>query len=220
MFDFSRATFRYDPFPVGVATQVFEPNVYEALVKTYPGEGIFRQLTGAYNKWSLSERNNPDAYINFVKGSPPWTEVYRHIKSLKFSVPLLEALKQAGLSIPPGPYTARFEFSSLPADGGGIEAHTDIPSKVLTLIIPIVSPGDWNERWGGGTDMLRPLDPWRRYVDYGEPRKNFETVQTYAYAPNQAVIFIKTFNSWHAVGPILGPPERWRRTLTVNMEHM
>lgn len=218
MLRFDHAVFRYEPYPIGVTTSVFRPDDYMVLLNAWPPEGAFKQLTGAYNKWSLSERNRPQDYIAFLKQSPPWAAFYHHVKSLAFLEPLRAAMNQAGLSFPVGPLTARFEFSSLPAAGGGIEAHTDIPSKVLTLILPMVRPGEWQEAWGGGTDVLRPLDPWRPYRDYAEPRKCFDLVMTYPYASNQCVIFIKTFNSWHAVGPIQGPEGLWRRTITLNVE--
>jgi hypothetical protein len=217
--NYAQATFRYEPYPIGVATSVFKPDAYLALCQAYPDESRFKALTsGGYHKWSLSERNNRVAYHEFIMQSPVWGAFHTYVKSRRVVDDLAACLIGAGIEAPHGPLTARFEFSSLPAEGGGIEAHTDIPSKVLTLILPMVQPGEWDPSWGGGTDVLRPLDPWRRYEDYQEPRKAFEVVATYPYAPNQCVIFIKTFNSWHAVGPIQGPAGQWRRTITLNLE--
>lgn len=218
MLSFQNARFRYEPYPIGVAKDVFEPGQYEALIRTFPAEATFKQMTGNYNKWSLSERNHPEAYKAFVKQSPEWLRFYTYVKTGALLNDLFPCLAKAEIDPPKGPLSARFEFSSLPAAGGGIEPHTDIPSKVLTLILPMVRPGEWDEAAGGGTDVLRPLDPWRPHHDYKEPRKNFELVMTYPYAPNQCVIFIKTFNSWHSVGPISGAPGGWRRTITLNIE--
>jgi hypothetical protein len=219
MMDFSQATFRYEPYPIGLATGVFLPDRYAALVAEFPREETFKRMTGSYNKFSLSERNNPDAYARLIKEHPVWGQVYLHVKSPVFLANVFQCIAAAGLKPPGGKFTSRFEFSSLPSYGGGIDPHTDIPSKVVTLILPMVRPGEWPEEWGGGTDVLRPLDPHRLYQDYKEPRKAFEVVATYPYAPNQAVVFIKTFNSWHSVGPIggeMGGP--MRRTLTINIE--
>ena len=37
--------------------------------------------------------------------------------------------------------------------------------------------------------------------------------------PNQCVIFVKTFNSWHAVYPMTGHgSQALRKTLTINIE--
>ncbi|MFO1072602.1 MAG: hypothetical protein U1E17_07945 [Geminicoccaceae bacterium] len=31
-----------------------------------------------------------------------------------------------------------------------------------------------------------------------------EPLETYAFEPNQCVLFVKTFNSWHCVRPMTG----------------
>jgi hypothetical protein len=220
MLAFTQTTFRYEPYPIGVARNVFAQAHYDKLVRAYPPENRFKHLGGAYNKWSLSERNNPADYLACINASPLWLEFYRYVKGPQLVQDLFACLAQAEIEPPKGTFSTRFEFSSLPGEGGGIEAHTDIPSKVLTLIIPLVRAGEWDAAWGGGTDVLRPLDPHRRYHDYKEPRKAFETVASYPYAPNQCCIFIKTFNSWHAVGPIQAPAKEMRRTLTLNVERI
>jgi hypothetical protein len=43
-------------------------------------------------------------------------------------------------------------------------------------------------------------------------------LHTYQFTPNQCVLFVKTFNSWHSVAPMHGPPGKLRRTLTINIE--
>ena len=44
-------------------------------------------------------------------------------------------------------------------------------------------------------------------------------IDTYEFSPNQAVMFIKTFNSWHSVRPMTGKgTDAMRRTLTINIE--
>jgi hypothetical protein len=59
---------------------------------------------------------------------------------------------------------------------------------------------------------------------YNEGNKYFDfeqvnTLKKMAFNPNQAVIFVKTWNSWHAVSPLHAPSgENLRKTLTVNIE--
>ena len=116
---------------------------------------------------------------------------------------------------------ARFEFSALPSDGGCIRPHTDSTTKIITLVVSILEPGEWNTAWKGGTDILRPKDIRRNYkfvnnyLDFGE----CETLRTIEYVPNQCIMFLKTFNSLHSVPPIqnTGGHAR-RRTLTINIE--
>jgi hypothetical protein len=115
---------------------------------------------------------------------------------------------------------ARFEFSMMSAAGGHIHPHTDSPQKHITLVVSMVRPGEWDQAWGGGTDRMRPLDPsnnfnfLNRYLEFDQ----VETIGTMPYEPNQCVIFIKTFNSLHAVKPMSGPKAVMRRTLTINIE--
>jgi 2OG-Fe(II) oxygenase superfamily len=115
---------------------------------------------------------------------------------------------------------ARFEFSMMSAQGGHILPHTDSPQKLITLVVSMVRPGEWDQTWGGGTDLMRPRDPSEnfnlvnRYLTFDQ----VETIDTMTYEPNQCVIFVKTFNSLHAVKPMTGPKNIMRKTLTVNIE--
>jgi hypothetical protein len=114
----------------------------------------------------------------------------------------------------------RFEFSMLPADGGHIKPHTDSPGKIITLVISMVRSNEWDPKWGGGTSVLRAKDH-RHSFNYLNRQLEFdatEVLHTYEFQPNQCVLFIKTFNSLHAVSPLTGPSEAMRKTLTINIE--
>jgi len=120
-----------------------------------------------------------------------------------------------------GALRARFEFSTLPSDGGCIRPHTDAPTKIITLVVSIVQAGARNPAWKGGPDILRPKDIRRnynffnRYIDFDE----CVTLRTIEYLPNQCIMFLKTFNSLHAVPPIQNQGgHASRRTLTINIE--
>ena len=69
--------------------------------------------------------------------------------------------------------------------------------------------------------MLRTKDPAQsfnhlnRTVDFDK----CETLEEFEFRPNQAVVFVKTFNSWHGVLPTNAPREdAWRKSLTINIE--
>lgn len=117
---------------------------------------------------------------------------------------------------------ARFEFSVLPGDGGNILPHTDAPQKIVTLVISMLRDDEWREEWGGGTEVLRPRDPrvafnkMNRYLGFDEVEK----VRCLPFQPNQCVVFVKTFNSLHAVSPLGGGADVLRRTLTINIERL
>lgn len=45
-----------------------------------------------------------------------------------------------------------------------------------------------------------------------------DVIDTFEFTPNQAVMFVKTFNSWHSVRPMTGTdPSVLRKTLTINI---
>jgi hypothetical protein len=200
-------------------------------------------------KYSLAEKNNASQYHEFLASTPIWKEFHDWVKSGDFlhrtlemlaknnielgiynpaqaakQQSLVDQIRQEFLKRKYGhtlPLSARFEFSVLPADNGQLAPHTDTPSKVITLVISMVHPGEWNPAFGGGTDMMRPKRTelnfnWvNRYLEFDD----VETFATYAFQPNQALLFIKTFNSWHGVRPMTGVGSNaLRRTLTINIE--
>jgi hypothetical protein len=118
--------------------------------------------------------------------------------------------------------SSRFEFSMLPAAGGNILPHTDAPGKIITLVLSMCAPGEWDERWGGGTTVLKPIDRSRSFNWFNHQLAfdDCEVVHTYPFEPNQCVLFVKTYNSLHAVDPMTGPDKVMRRTLTINIEEL
>jgi 2OG-Fe(II) oxygenase superfamily len=242
LLDLGRAHFRYEPYPIGIVRDIFEPSLYARLVDTFPPADLFRFMEDHGDKWSLSEVNNPDLYYSFLQSSPDWKRLFNEVKSKGFVAQVLLALAQSKIDLglssiasgarlrsmrdallgrkSSGGLRARFEFSMMSAEGGHILPHTDSPQKHITLVVSMVRPGEWDKAWGGGTDLMRPLDPsdnfnlLNRYLHFDQ----VETIDTMAYEPNQCVIFIKTFNSLHAVRPMTGPKNIMRRTLTVNIE--
>lgn len=247
MLSFRNANFLYEPYPIGVATGVFKEEVYKQLVETFPPVELFDFMPLLGNKYSLSEVNNADAYHEYVRTTPVWSEFHRWIKREEFPGEVLEMLREHKIDLevpsraaangsggsrlkrlvfgepgaPPPVLSARFEFSMLPAHGGFIKPHTDSPQKIITLVVAMLSKGEWNPAFGGGTDVLRPKDITNnfnfknKYLEFDE----VETLTTFEYQPNQCVIFIKTFNSLHAVRPMTAQGgQLMRKTLTVNIE--
>ena len=247
MLSFKNASFLYEPYPIGVATGVFEEQVYKQLVETFPPVELFSFMPFHGNKYSLSELNNPDAYHEYVRTTPVWNEFHYWIKREEFPGEILAMLREHKIDLevpsrtaangsggsrlkrlvfgdpgsPPPVLSARFEFSMLPAQGGFIRPHTDSPQKIITLVVAMLGKGEWNPAFGGGTDVLRPKDITNNfnfknnYLEFDE----VETLTTFEYQPNQCVIFIKTFNSLHAVRPMTAQDgQLMRKTLTVNIE--
>ncbi|HEY2961164.1 MAG TPA: hypothetical protein VGJ37_02035 [Pyrinomonadaceae bacterium] len=247
MLSFKNVRFLYEPYPIGLASTVFEEKFYSQLVESFPPAELFTFMPLHGNKYSLSEINNPDKYHEYVRTNAPWREFHQWLKRPEFPGEVLEMLRQhkIDLHVPshangssaggsrlkrllrgdsgsPAPVlSARFEFSMLPAKGGFIKPHTDSPQKIITLVIAMLNKGEWNAEFGGGTEVLRPRDITNNYnfknnyLEFDE----VETLTTFDYLPNHCVIFIKTFNSLHAVSPMKAQDGGlMRKTLTVNIE--
>ena len=246
-FSYDNLKFRYEPLPIGFAKPVLDENGYRQMVDNYPPLELFKYIPKIGKKYSLSERYHGREYREFIQSNPVWRDFYRWLKSDDFVYGVFDALKQRHLDLgfkrPHSPakrawkrtkdlvrgrfsrvaagLSARFEFSMLPADGGSVTPHTDAPGKIVTLIISMIRDGEWNPAFGGGTDLNRPkhesliFNPMNRQAGFEE----MEVLDTFPFTPNQAVVFIKTFNSWHSVRPMLGNGSKaMRKTLTINIE--
>ncbi len=109
----------------------------------------------------------------------------------------------------------------MPARGGFIKPHTDAPQKLITLVVSMIDQDEWNPDWGGGTAMLRTKDITRSFnhVNAQFDFADVEPLETFPFVANQCIVFVKTFNSFHAVYPTQGPEGGpMRRTLTINIE--
>ena len=248
LIDLRRLVFRYEPFPVGLVKSVIEPELYEVLSRDFPPIEMFAYTPNQRHKYSLSEKNNPKAYHDFVNSRVHWREMHRWLKSRDFIEYVLSMLEEGhinlGLPCANASRThvvfksllallrgkspsaverlrTRFEFSALPAEGGFIRPHTDTPKKRITLIISMATAEEWRSDYGGGTEINRPLRQTDSYNWKNESLEfeDVEVIDSYPFLPNQCVLFVKTFNSLHSVAPMRGKgSEALRRTLTINLE--
>ena len=247
MLYFDKADFRYEPYPIGVAKEVLAPEHYEQLVAAFPNEEMMKRLHGSTDKLSLSEKNHPVRYRQFVRSNPLWRDFHAYVKRHGFVGEILQMLRSSHIDLKlsgavttvPGawarivasllsfklPYdltrlSARFEFSIVHGDGGCLKPHTDTPNKLITLVISMVGENEWPLEYGGGTDVNRALDVKNAYnhANRSLDFSDVEVLHTYPFEPNQCVIFVKTFNSLHSVRPIHAPPGVLRKSLTINIE--
>jgi hypothetical protein len=238
--------FLYEPYPIALSRNALSPEDYGEMVATFPDVRNFLFKEGHGVKYSLSRHNHRRGYFAHLDRHPVWRRFYDYVKSDAFIEGALAMLKQRHVDLglgrqsfaqrsvkrfkaikkgSPLPHfsklSARFEFSAMPVTGGSIRPHTDDPSKVVTMVIPILAEGEWDPAYGGGTSVIRPKDGTlvfnrvNHYLDFDA----VEEVQTFPFQPNQCLIFVKTYNSWHAVWPMTGNDERvLRKTLTINIE--
>lgn len=217
-----RMAMAYEPYPIGFFGEAFTDDEYRELLDAWPPDHFFAYMPKLGEKYSLSERNNPQNYEWFITNSAPWARLHAYIKSADFVGYVLKRLRDQHilLGYKPQQLRTRFEFSMMGAAGGHIRPHTDIQQKVCTLVVFMARPGEWDAAYGGGTSVVRMNDPSRSFNLLSELH-DFDEVKclhTFPYAANCGIVFIKTFNSWHAVYPMTGPAHLMRRSLTINIE--
>lgn len=245
-FNYQNAQFDYEPYPICYIPEFLDKDVYKTLQETYPSVELFKFIKGLGNKYSLAEKgkNNLKFYSDFMKKNEAWREFYHTVKSKKFVNDTFMFLRDnhIDLGVRRFAYTgdmkkkrrnpilrmvnkrqlrSRFEFSIMRANGGHILPHTDVPKKMVTLVLSFIKDGEWNDAWGGGTAVQLPKDRTRVFCnDAQEQFDKMETLKTFPFNPNQAILFVKTYNSWHAVNPMTGPEEALRKTVTINIENI
>jgi hypothetical protein len=245
-FNLQNARFEYEPYPICYIPDFLDPALYAELAASYPAKDEFHFSKNIGVKYSLSELNNADKYRAFMARNPKWGEFFETVKSKAFVERIARFLKEHHIDLKlddfvyerslgyrrRGPVRrifntqvirSSFEFSSMPAAGGSIMPHTDAPNKLVTLVVSFIQPGEWDEAsWGGGTSMVMPRDRTRVYNYHNKymPFEDIEVVKTFPFNPNQCVLFIKTYNSWHSVQPMTGPESALRKTLTINIENV
>lgn len=231
MLNYNKVEMRYEPYPLAVLRPALDDVHYNLLADNFPDESLFGTLPKFPYKLSLSEKWAPDNYTRFLRGNKVWNEFHSFVKSDEFIRKTVEFLKNNYVDLPlseafeTGPekvermaksmargilpsrglkLRSRFEFSSLKADGGMVEPHTDAPQKVITLVFSMVKNGEWDTSYGGGLDVNRAKDMRYAYnwLNKVVPWEAIEVVDTVPFVSNQCTMFVKTHNSLHSVRPM------------------
>lgn len=96
----------------------------------------------------------------------------------------------------------RFKFEAFTQrhePGYRLNAHTDIPTRVATIIFSFAKNAEFEH---AGTLLLRAKNPLQVCSgNLHHPVDGFETVGVAPYRPNTALLFFKTRHSWHSVSP-------------------
>ncbi len=246
VFSLDKSVFTYEPYPLCLSNGVFSAADYQVLANSYPDVSLFQYKPELGDKYSLSERNNADNYHAFLRREPAWEKLHAYVKSEGFIRETFKFLKQHNIDLGLDKFNftarakakragivsrltgtpelgARFEFSAMGGKGGHILPHTDSHNKLVTLVLSMNGMDEWNQGWGGGTQVCVPKDRSKifnhvnRYLGFDD----VDIVTSYDFNPNQCLLFIKTYNSWHQVSPIHTPPDApLRKTLTINIERM
>ena len=248
MLNYNKVEMRYEPYPLAVLRPALDVSFYNRLADSFPDESLFGTLPKFPYKLSLSEKWAPDNYARFLRENRDWNGFHAWVKSDEFirktiafltenhvDLPLSEAfetgsqkMKRLFKSVKQGhlpsrglKLRSRFEFSSLKADGGIVEPHTDAPQKVITLVFSMIKDGEWNVAFGGGLDINRAKDNRYAYnwLNKVVPWDSIELVDTVPFVPNQCTVFVKTHNSLHSVRKMTQKGSKaLRKSVTVVIE--
>jgi hypothetical protein len=245
MLNFSAHQLRYEPYPLVVLKPALPPEVYNELCENFPETALFRTLPKYDYKLSLSEKFNPEGYKRFIQENKPWNRFHAWLKSDDFIRQTVEFLKANNIdldvdksfetswrrfrrawdAVKRGHLPAltprlrsRFEFSVLKADGGEVAPHTDTPKKIITFVLSMIRDGEWDTATGGGLEVARTRDTKYAFNwnDRQVPWDRIEEIDTVPFVANQCIIFVKTFNSLHAVRKMTAKGSNaLRKTVTI-----
>ncbi len=189
------------PFPIGVSRGVFSEDFYADLIATYPPPELFRRtVRGKDDRYTLNDVGQRERFRSWIEQHRCWREFHRWVHDPRFTRSVFDALAAKGVELgflapEPSLYRqvrqavgdivkrrraprlprflhTRFEFAMLPGQGGFFKPHTDATNTILTLVITMVRPGEWNDTWGGALEICRPSDPTKvfnwvnRYTEF------------------------------------------------------
>ena len=222
MLNLSNHLFDYEPYPLGYFKKIFNEDFYKSLCEEYPdiselkiSKDKEKYNLKKFNKFSLT--NDHQEFNVLIGKKKNFLNLYNFLKSeeffakineilLKNNVDLQLSFKKKRFFIKKKNYNLFFEFSSIPCNGGYILPHTDAPKKIITFIIPIIKETemDITKYKKVGTSILSALDPKYSFNFYNRTMKLEDTVEKkyVNFSPNKMLMFIKTHNSLHSVGPI------------------
>ena len=224
MINLKNSEFFYDPYPFAIVKNIFEKEIYDDLKKEFPDPNNTKFYSsdyskkkgiGKFNKFQIDNFLSEN-FNNVMKNRKTSKLIYNFFKSEKFINVIDEFLISNHINIKlirkqkswkyffKKNFKIYFEFSSIPCDGGFIAPHTDSPSKIITCVMPIIDKEEISNLKGIGTSMLEATNIKYKYnyLNQTVPLSDTREIKYIDFLPNQMLMFIKTHNSLHCVGPI------------------
>lgn len=195
------------PFRVRYFDDAMDADQWDILADSFPFENDMHALNAVGSKNSLCDRD--DEFRGYVDQHPEWKAFHGWL-GVNFPRVCSEVfnLPQGGKR------SVRFEFSSLPGDGGEVKPHPDTAKKLATAVMYF--DRNWDPAWGGAFEALRhKTEPDADWTDRRPPWEEVETVLSVPVAPRRIGFMLRAGNSLHGVRPVSAP--RARRTITVNL---
>tara|TARA_B100001057_G_C22827222_1_gene941904 strand:+ start:956 stop:1690 length:735 start_codon:yes stop_codon:yes gene_type:complete len=231
--------FEYEPYPYGYFNDILDIDFYRSLCNEFPekndlkiAEDKKKYNLNKFNKFSLT--NDDKEFNSIIKKKPSFKKLYEYLDSEDFISKISDILIENNIDLQlqyyfkkffvrKRKYNIFFEFSSIPCDGGFILPHTDAPKKVMTFIIPIIKDEEKDiENFEKiGTSILAMSDNKFSFNYFNKTIKYENTLEKkyVNFSRNNMLMFIKTYNSLHSVGPIqpLNPSIKFRNSITFSL---
>ena len=224
MINISQSEVFYSPYPHILFNNIFNKDYYNYLKNEFPSISEFKfnnydkKNKLKQNKYNLT--NLDPNFYDIIKNIKFTYGLFNFLKSKKFIDDIISFLKSKHLDIN---YNGNenfykklinkfvfkkidftFEFSAINTDGGFIKPHTDGANKIITLIIPLIDNPKIYEVENCGTRILETNDYRYSYnfMNKTVPLEHTKTIKEIPFLDNQMIMFIKTHNSLHSVGPM------------------
>jgi len=210
---------------------------------------ILENQKGNYKfyKYALSSKNDKEKFNKILSSKKNLRKFVNYLLSYDFKAYLIDILKKNNIEfgieikkptiirifkswlkkIIPNFFTkleqdieVAVELSSIPIKGGMIKPHSDSQHKLASIVIPILDD-HWKDEYEGGTNFLKVKknDQSFNFTNKTIEFDQTEIIKTIPFVKNQLLIFIKTYNSLHSVGPLKGKNEKiFRKSLTITVE--
>ena len=168
-FSLANLDLRYEPFPIGVAWPIMDEAAYLRYLDRYPPIELFEYIPKVGNKYRLSEKYHPEKYTTGSRATSCWREFHRWANRrtssswCSTSWPGAWSTSDSSDARPPSSCSAACAGCWLAAggrartgsrrgsssrcsraDSGSVTPHTDNPDKIITMVVSMARPGEWD----------------------------------------------------------------------------
>jgi hypothetical protein len=225
MINISESQVFYYPYPYILFKRIFSDYFYNHLKDEFPkinqlNFNTFDKKRGELKQSKYNLTNLDNNFYNIIKNKKFTFQLYNFLKSKTFIDSLIFFLNSKNLNIN---YNNKesfhkklikrvilkkinftFEYSAINTNGGFINPHTDGANKIITLIIPLIDNPAIYKVKNCGTKILETYSDAYSYnfMNKTVPWELTKTITEVPFLDNQMMLFIKTHNSLHSVGPM------------------
>jgi 2-oxoglutarate-Fe(II)-dependent oxygenase superfamily protein len=199
------------PFPWSSLQAVIQEDGFRRLCAELPRPELFQPQFGvgraygqqSHDRYALQYHPRLDSEL-----SPAWRDFLGELKAEPYQAFIRQTFGvQSNERI-----VLSMHWHHAPS-GASVSPHTDARRKIGSHIFYFNTEDDWDPAWGGQTLVL---DDGGRLAAHASPDvDSLRQVAASEILGNKSFIFKRTEHSWHAVRPIVCPPDRLRKVFIV-----